>query len=346
MTTLRDVAERAGVTAQTVSNVVNGRDKPPYVTAATRERVLRALTELDYHPNGQARSLRNRRALTLGFVIVDESPAFLSDLFHSEVASGIAEIVRASDRWLLIHGLLPDEKAPGHLLQPYLQRRIDGAVVTLSGPRAVRDACIQRLLAHPCPFVLFEERIDCPHGVSMMGDNAGGASQAVAHLRRKGHERIVFLAGPSAWPAVEQRVGGYTAAMREAGLEPRVFTGRDGDAVANAEWSLRTGQRLGAAVLEAHPDLTALIAANDVLAAGAMQAVKAVGRQVPGDVAIIGFDDFEFAQYLDPPLTSVKLAGLEMGRMAAQMLLQYGVSGRFEDKEVMFPTTLVRRASA
>lgn len=346
MPTLRDVAMRAGVTAQTVSNVVNGRDKSPFVTAETREKILRAIAELDYHPNGQARSLRNRRALTLGFVIVDESPAFLSDLFHSEVASGIADVARANDRWLLIHGLPPDERAPEHLLQPFLQRRIDGAVVTLSGPRAIREACMQRLLTNAYPFVLLEEHIDCPHGASMMGDNAGGAEQSVAHLRRQGHERIVFLAGPSAWPAVEQRVHGYAAAMRDAGLEPCVFTGTKSHIAADAEWSLGTGQRLGAAVLETYPDLTALIAANDVLAAGAMQAVKARGRQVPADVAIIGFDDFEFAQYLDPPLTSVKLAGLEMGRQAARMLLQYDMTGRFDDKEVILPTTLVRRASA
>src|SRR5579875_3218941 len=134
MVTIRDVAERAGVTAQTVSNVLNGRDKSPFVTVETRERILRAIAELDYHPNSTARGLRNRRTHTLGFIVVDESPAFLSDLFHSEVASGIAGAVRGRDHWLLIHALPPEDQTPVRLLEPYLQRRIDSAVVTLSGP--------------------------------------------------------------------------------------------------------------------------------------------------------------------------------------------------------------------
>src|SRR5438067_655376 len=226
MATMRDVATRAGVSKQTVSNVLNGRDRSPFVTPQTRERILRAIAELDYHPDSNARGLRNGRTRTLGFIVVDESPAFLSDLFHSEVASGIAEAVRASDQWLLIHGLAPGETTAARLLQPFLQRRIDGAVVTLSGPLEIRAACLRGLVA------------------------------------------------------------------------------------------------------------------------GAMRAVKARGRRVPDDVAVIGFDDFEFAAYLEPPLTTIKLAGLEMGRKAAQMLLHYTAEGGFAEKEVTFPATLVARASA
>ena len=106
------------------------------------------------------------------------------------------------------------------------------------------------------------------------------------------------------------------------------------------------GRRLGEGLLEAQPDVSAIVAANDVLAAGAMRAIKARGRRVPDDMAVIGFDDFEFAAYLEPPLTTVKLAGLEMGRKAAQMLLRYTAEGSFDEKEVTFPATLVARASA
>ena len=346
MATMRDVATRAGVSKQTVSNVLNGRDRSPFVTPETRERILRAIAELDYHPDSNARGLRNGRTRILGFIVVDESPAFLSDLFHSAVASGIAEAVRASDQWLLIHGLAPGATTTARLLQPFLQRRIDGAVVTLSGPREIREACLQRLVEGPCPFVLFEQRVDCPHGAGVLGDNADGARRAVAHLLRQGHRRIAVLAGPSAWPAVERRVEGYTGAMRDAGMEPLVFVGARRDNAGAQEWSLHTGQRLGEEMLEAQPGVTAIVAANDVLAAGAMRAIKARGRRVPDDVAVIGFDDFEFAAYLEPPLTTVKLAGLEMGRKAAQMLLHYAAEGSFAEKEVTFPMTLVARASA
>src|SRR5438552_18805546 len=106
-------------------------------------------------------------------------------------------------------------------------------------------------------------------------------------------------------------------------MEPLVLVGAGRGKAVEQEWSLHTGQRLGEGLLEAQPGVTAIVAANDVLAAGAMRAIKARGRRVLDDMAVIGFDDFEFATYLDPPLTTVKLAGLEMGRKAAHMLLRY-----------------------
>lgn len=346
MVTMRDVAKRAGVTAQTVSNVLNGRDRSPFVTAQTREKILRAVTELDYHPNSTARGLRNRRTHTLGFVVVDTSSAFLSDLFHSEVASGIAGAVRQRDHWLLIHSLAPDEHTAARLLEPYLQRRIDGAVVTLSGPPPLRHTCVQRLVDSACPFVLLEDHVACPHGASVRGDNTDGARQAVSHLQHQGHQRIAFLAGATVWPAVEQRIDGYVRAMDDAGMAPCVFQSHVSHGGTDQEWTIHTGQALGAALLAAHPDVSAIVAANDVLAAGAMQAVKAQGRRVPDDVAIIGFDDFEFAAYVDPALTSVKLDGYAMGQRAAELLLSYDADHGFPDKEVVLPATLIARASA
>ena len=334
--TIREVAKLAGVSLQTVSNVINGR--AGQMADETRERVLRSIRELGYQPNLHARGLRSQRTYTIGFLTVDPSARFLSEPFHMANLSGMADVLREKDYGLLVQALHP-EKPAEVVQQLYKQRRFDGAVVHLSGERAARQKTIERMVKEDCPFVLIEEPALGPRCVSVRADNRQGAERAVAHLKERGHQRIAFLTTKLAWPAVEERQAGYEAGLKAHRLGSPTIVRIESEQVETARDAL-------AEALRSDPGLTAVLCSNDVLAVGAVQAAKLVGRKVPDQLAVIGFDDFEFTRYVDPSLTTVALPAYEMGRRAANLLLGYLQDGTFSETEVVFPTTLVLRGSA
>jgi len=335
--TIREVAKRAGVSLQTVSNVING--KTSQVGPETRERVLHWITELGYQPNLHARGLRSQRTYTVGFLTVDPSARFLADPFHTAILSGMADVLRENDYGLLVQALDPLAPAEG-FERLFRQRRFDGAAVHLSGQPAARARAIEQMNESGCPFVLIEERVSGPRAVSVRADNRNGAMKAVEHLHARGHRRVGFLyyAEPS-WPAIEERLAGVEAALKALRLPPAVRLAIDEESFERARVVMEAG-------LRQDPALTAIVCSNDVVAVGALQAVKLAGRKVPGEVAVIGFDDFDFAQYVDPPLTTVALPGYEMGRRAAELLLEHFPNGRFAETDVLFPTTLIPRGTA
>lgn len=345
--TIREVAKRAGVSLQTVSNVLNGRTSQ--VGEATRERVLRSIEELGYQPNLHARGLRSQRTYTVGFLTVDPSTRFLADPFHTAIISGMADILRENDYGLLVQALPPER--PGDVFcELFRQRRFDGAVLHLSGDPADRREWVKRMTeAQPagklkqygrCPFVLIEEQGEGPSCASVRADNRSGAMRAVEHLRERGHRRMCFFyySDPS-WPAIEERLAGFEAALKAHKLPAPVCLPVN-------EESFERARAVMEAALKKETTMTAVLCSNDVLAVGALQAAKAVGRKVPDDFAIVGFDDFDFAQYVDPPLTTVALPGYEMGRRSAQLLMDYFRADRFEQTDILFPTTLIVRGTA
>jgi DNA-binding LacI/PurR family transcriptional regulator len=335
--TIREVAKRAGVSLQTVSNVLNGRTSQ--VGAKTRERVLRSIEELGYQPNLHARGLRSQRTYTVAFLTVDPSAHFLADPFHNAILSGMADVLRDNDYGLLVQALRPQQ--PGEAFDRlFKQRRFDGAVVHLSGPASARKRCVGELTEGGCPFVLIEERVAGPRAASVRADNRSGAARAVEHLQEKGHRRMAFFyyADPS-WPAIEERLAGFESALKAQRLP------------APARWpvseeSFEQSRAVMEETLRRESAVTAIVCSNDVLAVGALQAAKALGRRVPTEFAIVGFDDFDFARYVDPPLTTVALPGYEMGRRSAELLLGYFASGTFQPSEVVFPTSLILRGTA
>jgi DNA-binding LacI/PurR family transcriptional regulator len=338
LTTLKDVAQHVGVSVQTVSNVVNGRD---VVRPKTRDLILRALEELSYHPNLAARGLRHRRSQTLGFLVVDPSPRYLADPFHSEVVTGIGDVAREHGYGLLIQGTLLDEA--DHLpeiLRPFQQKRIDGGVITLAGPPNLRRRYLDQIVSVKQPFVLLEQRISAPNTACIIGEKRRGAFEATEHLIHKGHRNISFLSGTIAWPAIEERMVGYQEALQAHGCSHAQVL------MTSCDWTSQAAFDATLELLAAHPEVTAILGANDVLAVGALQAVQSLGRTIPDEVALIGFDDFDFTQYVRPRLTTVRLPGYDMGRRAAELLLEYFQTDCFPQDEVRLPTRLIIRESS
>ncbi len=334
--TMREVAKRAGVSLQSVSNVLNGRTSQ--MREETRQRILESIRALNYQPNAQARGLRLQFTNTVAFLTIDPAARFLADPFHVAILSGMVDTLRGHDYSLFVQGIQPTQAGESfqHLVH---RRRFDGAVVHLSGPPERREEHIRQLEESGCPFVLIEERASSDKAACIRADNRAGAGEAVAFLQQRGHQRIGFLATDRLWPAVEEREKGYQEAVRAAGHDWSQVWKVERESIESARLAVEQ-------ILRGEPEMTALLCATDVLALGAVQAAKSLGKRVPSEFAVVGFDDVEFASYVDPPLTTVAVPGYEMGSRAADLLLGYFKENQFVSSEVVFPTTLVKRGSA
>jgi DNA-binding LacI/PurR family transcriptional regulator len=330
--TLKDVAREAGVSAQTVSNVVNDR---AVVSTETRRRVAAAVGRLGYRPNLAARGLRQRRAGALGFLVVDPSPRYLADPFHGAVLTGLAEVARERGFGLVIEGRAPG----GRALEPFRDGRIDGAVVTLGGTEAERRRHLEALARAGGPLVLLEQPAPPGDAAAVVATNREGARQATRHLLAAGHRDLAFVIPDLAWPAVEERIAGYRAALGEA-------KGARGVVVRCGPETPAAAGEATERLLRRHPATTAILGANDLVAVGVLRALRRLSRPCPGEIAVVGFDDFEIGRVVEPPLTTVRVPGEEMGRRAAELLVDRLRAGRFRQRLVELATELVPRESS
>lgn len=285
--TIDDVAERAGVSAKTVSRVLNNE---PNVRPAKRELVMKAARELGYRPNPAARSLAGARSFLLAHLHDNPNPEYVT-----AVNTGIYEACRAKGYFLLPE--LVDRKAPDFLdrLQSFLMTsRADGVVLT---PPLCDDSDILGLLKDNGTYYASLSPARQPENTPVMRlDDRLAALEMVRHLIRMGHKRIAFIAGP-------------------AGLRVNPIH------IAEGDYSLRSGLEAARKLITADPKPTAIFAANDDMAVGAMTAVMAAGFQIPGDISIAGYDDTRLASAVWPPLTTIRQPVVEMARRAAERLM-------------------------
>jgi len=302
---MTDVARLAGVSHQTVSRVVNDS---PHVSAQTRTRVLAAMEQLGYRRNAVARALATRRSGTLGVITFDtvlHGP--VTTLYGVEQAAGalglgvsIAVVDRVSS------------DAVVRALSRLEDQSVEGVIALATQEDAVR-ALTAGLRALPTVFVgglAGASEADAP---AVGTDQLTGARGATRHLLELGHRTVHHLAGPQDWLDGRWRVEGWREALRTAGAEePELVEG---------DWSARSGYVGMREMLTADPTLTAVFAANDQMALGALRALDEVGRRVPEHVSIVGFDDIPEAEFFRPPLTTVRQHFAESGQLAVHLLL-------------------------
>jgi DNA-binding LacI/PurR family transcriptional regulator len=337
---MRDVAGRAGVSLQTVSNYVNGRFN--LMSAETRERVGRELDLLGYWPNAAARSLRAKRTMTLGFLVLDEGARFLADPMTDLIIAGIGDVARDNGYALLIQAARPDPDDADRLFSPLLEERVDGAFLFLSGAPSVRRRTIRRVDELGFSFVVFEQAPAGVPVVSVTAENRVGARRLTEHLLAGGHRRIAFMSTRTPWPMVEERLRGYREALSAAGVVAPELE------VADGVWDPADGARMAEHLLDLPEPPTAIMCGNDLLALGALRTARIHGFRVPDDLAVTGFNDFEFAQFADPPLTTVRVPGYELGRVGAESLIARlgGQAPPSAGQRVTLPVTLQLRGSA
>ncbi|MFJ4681907.1 LacI family DNA-binding transcriptional regulator [Streptomyces sp. NPDC088789] len=299
--TIRDVAEHAGVSKSLVSLVLRGSDQ---VSREKREAVLRAARELGYRPNAAARSLSERRTRTVGVLVND-----LRNPWYAELLDGLNSVLHTAGLRMLLADARLNRRAGHDLPGPFLDLGVDGVIVvgTLPDPAAL-DAVAAHL-----PSVVAGAREPVPDGVDVVaGDDERGARLVTEHLIGLGHRRIAHLAGYGAVGALRRR--GYETTMGEHGLTGEVR-------VEPCDLTEEGGHRAAVRLL-ARPDRpTAVLAANDIAAVGALSAAADLGLTVPGDVSVTGYDNTGVARLRHLWLTTVDHAGHEMGRLAARCLL-------------------------
>ncbi|WEO94137.1 LacI family DNA-binding transcriptional regulator [Streptomyces sp. FXJ1.172] len=358
--TLEAVAARAGVSRATVSRVVNGGDG---VREPLAERVRQAVAELGYVPNQAARSLVTRRHDAVAVVVAEPETRVFADPFFALQLRGISKELTAHDNQLVL--LLTEGRDDHARVARYLAGgHVDGALVFSLHlddplPGLIHDAGVPTVFGGrpgwggdtraPGPGRPGRAGVN-PGVVYVDCDNRGGARTAVRHLVDLGRRRVAHITGALDQTSAVDRLDGYRDVMGDVpgGSDPRL--------VVESDFTPGGGERAMRTLLDRCPDVDAVFAANDLTALGALRVLRASGRRVPEDVAVIGFDDMlPVAMEADPPLTTVRQDIEEMGRLMARLLLR-GLSGGRDragttadtpsDGAVILPTTLIRRASA
>jgi DNA-binding LacI/PurR family transcriptional regulator len=331
--TLESVAHLAGVSRATVSRVVNGS---PKVSPEVRRDVTAAIERLGYVPNRAARSLVTRRSGSFGLVITEPSGRLFSDPFFPRVLRGISAELTARDLQLIL--LMPNSPSDVSRTGDYLSAgHVDGAVlVSLHG----EDPLPARLSSAGIPLVLVGRPLRGVSASYVDVDNRQGARSAVGHLIATGRTTVATITGPLDMPAGIDRLGGYRDALAEADLES------DPTLEATGDFTQESGAKAMTRLLAKRPDLDAVFAASDLMAAGALSVLAAAGRHVPNDVAIVGYDDSPVATSTQPQLSSVRQPIEEMGREVARLLIEAVEGTDRVQRRVILATDLVKRASS
>ncbi len=333
--TSRDVAESAGVSRTTVSFVLN--DVPNVqIPEDTRRRVWEAARQLGYYPDASARSLARQRSGNVGIVLCRSADRAFGDVFLMEVLTGIYDAVHARDYHILLEAV-EDITAPNAYIGLVRSRRVDGLIV--SGPRT-DDQQLRYLEAEGFPVVLLGQLPEsdlCQIDV----DHQRAARTAVDYLLYRGHRRIAFIGqSPPIYAVTQARLRGYADALSAADVPYEQAL------VGHASFSRESGYSVMQGLLQLDLRPTAVFAGSDVVAVGALEAVRDAGLRVPDDVAILGFDDVPMASDVTPPLTTVHLPALQLGQTAAQMLLQLLAGKEVARRTILLDTHLVMRQSA
>lgn len=327
--TIADIARRANVSKATVSRVLNGK---PDVDPATARRIMALVDELGYAPNSSALALAKGRANCLGMLVPS-----LTWPWMLEILRGVAEAVEPTRHALMLYTMSRgDESLRSFTTQVIRAQTVDGLAVIV--PPGLLEY-LTDLYHKGLPVVLIDDRGYNPGFPSVTTTNRAGATDATHHLLSLGRRRIAMITGPMGYGCNRDRLAGYRQALEEAGL---AF---DPALVVEGDFTEAGGAAAAAALLAGGSFFDGLFAANDLMAIGAMRALRQAGRWVPDDVAIVGFDDIPSAAHTDPPLTTVRQPLYEMGRTAAQMLLANLQGEPLPASPVQLPTSLVVRGS-
>ena len=328
--TMRDVALAARVSTATVSKVINER---PDVGPEVRRRVADTITRLGYRPNAVARGLRSRHTETIAILTDD-----LEGIFTTALMRGVEDAASAYDVSVVLANTYGDPERERKHLRRLLDRQTDGLII-MSGNR-VRARSGPALPLPGTPYVFLYEHGSTEAVPSVLPDDRGGAALAARHLIDIGRRRIGFINGPAGWDATVDRLHGFEETMRAAGraVDPAIVR-------PTASWAPADGYATALALLDSADPPDALFCASDDLATGVLAALHDRGLRIPRDVAVVGFDDRSLAVHQRPPLTTVALPLLEMGRIAGRLLLE-AVNGAPQRHEVhTVPCELRVRAS-
>ena len=329
-TTIRDVARLSGVSPMTVSRVINDSER---VSPGTRRRVEQAIAELGYVPSRLARGLSRQRTGTLSVIVPD-----VANPFFTAVVRAAEEVARRADYHVILCDTRADLTVERDVIEELIAHRVEGVVIAPVSDRSATH--LRRLAEFGVPFVLVDRSIPGVDSDVILGDSSGGARRLIEHLISLGHRRIGFIVESGDVSTARDRRTGYEAALSAAGiaLDPALVV----NASADPSGGLAGMNRLLG--LEERP--TAVFTVNNLAAVGAIEAVRAAGLEVPDDVALVCFDDIEYASRLYPFLTAMEQPAQTFGTLGTQLLLER-IEGRGPQRrhEVVLPGEFIIRKS-
>jgi LacI family transcriptional regulator len=328
--TLQDVAQHAGVSAMTVSRVIN---HPARVAPATRQRVEQVIHDLGFVPNALARSLLHGRTHTIALIVSD-----ISNPFFTQVARGVEDVAQRNGYTVIFGNSDESPEKERQYIQALRSRRIDGMLIAPAG--SASRPMLELLLRHKNPFVLIDRVIEGVPADTVIGDSVGGARLLTEHLIGLGHRRIALVNGPLEVSTARDRRRGYLEALHAHGIESSPLL------IVEGYYKRDSGYQAARQLLALPPDQrpTAIFAGNNFLSVGVIEALREARLAVPQDIAVVSFDDIELASAIYPFLTVVAQPARTFGTIAMQFLLDRldGVEPPAPRKVVLPPELLVR----
>jgi LacI family transcriptional regulator len=326
MSTILDVALKANVSIATVSRVAN--NSPHKVNQATREKVMRAIRELDYRPNALAKGLLMKKTMTIGIIIPD-----ISNPYYAEIVRGIQDVADTYGYAILL--LNTDRNQDRIIKHIYFLREKSADGIIFSGGTIHGEKVLSSLKElRERVVVIGRHKVDFP---AVLIDSMGGSIKAMQHLIELNHKRIGFIGGPDQSTSARERLSGYRNALIQRGYPI------DKDLIKKGDLTPKSGYLLAKDLIRKKRP-TAIFAANDQMAFGAIRAAKESGLKVPDDLSVVGFDNIPFSIYFDPSLTTVEIPMYHMGAAAMEMLVNL-ISKKNAEKLRWFDTQLLIRDS-
>lgn len=336
-TTLKEVAAAAGVSPMTISNYVNGRHD--LMSAEVRERVSDAVARLNYRSNNAARNLRKSQILSIGMIIVDNSPVYLADGYTTQIVAGVSNYLTEHGYSLLLQGIRPNDFEKSRLIRDL---QTDGLFVMLSGENSVRHTQFDTLRRLGQPLVIFMESFDGNNDFvcAIKQDEFAAGSMIAEHVMiRQPKSAVILVPQLNIWAAVLERERGMRAV-----LEPSLGV----DGVSTLACSDGGFDDVQSAMFARFKDVglpDAVLCINDQMAIAAVKSIRAVGAQVPLDVQVTGFNAFDYHRYAEPELTTMRSFAYDMGVCGAKEMLNRLHRGKFDQQEIVFPFEFIRGES-
>ncbi|MEA4884878.1 MAG: LacI family DNA-binding transcriptional regulator [Clostridia bacterium] len=331
--TIKDVAAAAGVSPATVSYVLNGTNR---VGVDTRDNVLKVIAELGYEPNVLAQALATQRTDAIGIVIPHTASYIFSDPYFSELLRGIGDTLAPSGHVILLSTATTEAETESAYSKMFKGKRADGLLLICS---RLDDAYVSELSKVRFPFVLVGRPRAGLDVFSVDIDNTAGGYEITRHLIGHGYDRIGMIAGPPAYANSVDRLQGYRRALKEASID------YSEGLVAQGDYTHRGGYTAMQALLANGRAVRAVFAASDLMAMGAIMALRDAGLRAPEDVAVMGFDDASLAGQTDPPISTVHQPVYELGTHATRMLLSLISGEEPQKRSEILDTSLVLRRS-
>ncbi len=325
--TMRDIADRANVSVETVSRALNGK---PDIGVETRQTVVKIARELDYVHRRRSQGRVEADSRAIGMVVADNS-----NPFFCQVLKGAEDVLSSNGYNLILTNSGEQYDKEKRVLEMLERRRLDGILIT---PTQFAREDIQRLQEKSIPFVLVGRHFLGLEANSVVTNEQEGAFGAVQHLLRLGHEHILFINAPSYISSATERLAGLERAFQEAGLEHKADLTRTCQPTMDSAYNAMHG------VLVEGSRFTAVFAFSDLMMLGVLTALREAGKSIPEDVSLVGFDDISFVSILTPPLTTVRQHKYELGTEGARMLLR-ALRGAPGPQEIVLPTELIVRRS-